>query len=183
MKQALLQMTVSLALALLGCEKSQEKPASKESAKPAASNQSASAKPSAPTKGEPGHEGHDPATQKKPTAPSGQPGHSGAVVELASTKIGAYEVRASRDAGDIKPGGDAPIDVWVDGGVGKAAAVRFWIGTQDARGSIKAKAEIEEGHWHTHTAIPDPLPSGSMLWVEIEDEKGVKVAGSFDMKH
>jgi hypothetical protein len=85
----------------------------------------------------------------------------------------------------VKAGGEAPIDVWVTGGP-KVAAVRFWIGTEDAKGSLKAKAVIENAdqpnHWHTHAEIPDPLPAGSKLWVEIEAEGGAKSVISFDLK-
>lgn len=132
--------------------------------------------------------------EKKPSSPSGQAptptagspagGHHGKVIELGTATAGAYSVRASRDEGEIKPGGDAPIDVWVTGGPAKVVGVRFWIGSGDAKGSIKAKAEIEipaePDHWHTHAEIPDPMPAGSKLWVEIEDEKGMKHVASFD---
>jgi hypothetical protein len=64
--------------------------------------------------------------------------------------------------------------------------VRFWIGRQDAAGSIKARAEIEDpaepNHWHTHAEVPDPLPSDSKLWVELEIEGQGKEVGSFDLK-
>lgn len=121
-----------------------------------------------------GHDDHDHAGH----------GDHGPVTELGEKPIAAFKVKASRD-GDITPGGDAPVDVWItpDAPSGaKVAAVRFWIGTQDAKGSIKAKAEIESDNWHTHVEVPDPLPSGSMLWVEIEDASGAVSAGSFDLK-
>jgi hypothetical protein len=132
-----------------------------------------------------------PTPAPKPAQPAANPttpGHSdhGGMIELGSTTIGPYTVRASRDAGDIKPGGDAPIDVWVTGDSPKVTAVRFWIGTQDGAGSVKAKADIEDpkepNHWHTHAEVPEPLPAGSKLWVEIEDDKGVKTTGSYDLK-
>jgi hypothetical protein len=111
--------------------------------------------------------------------------HSGKVIELGSSKIGPWSVRASRDEAPIKAGGDAPIDVWVDG-TPKVAAVRFWIGTEDAKGSVKARAQIEfpdqPNHWHTHAEVPSPLPAGSRVWVEIEDERGAKSTGSFELK-
>jgi hypothetical protein len=110
-------------------------------------------------------------------------GHSGEVVELGSAVIDAFNVRASRDKVEFKAGGDAPVDVWIDGGVGQGVtAVRFWIGVQDAKGSIKAKAAIEDGKWHTHVEIPSPLPEGSKLWVEVETSGGKKSPGSFDLK-
>jgi len=109
-------------------------------------------------------------------------GHGGEVVELGTGTFGEFSLRAARDKVEFKPGGEAPIDVWVDGGVGKGVtAVRFWIGTPDAKGSVKAKAAIEDGKWHAHVEIPSPIPAGSKLWVEIEDAAGKKTAGSFDL--
>jgi len=104
--------------------------------------------------------------------------HHGETVELGEQKLGATTVKASRD-GEVTAGGDVPIDVWIDGGLGEASAVRFWIGTQDAAGSIKAKAGDEEGHWHTHAEVPSPLPDGSMLWVEITAKDGTTSVISF----
>lgn len=120
------------------------------------------------------------------TKPSDAPSHH-KVIELGSRTMGPYSVRAARDEGVITPGKDAPIDVWVDGpSASKVAAVRFWIGTEDAKGSVKARAQIEfpdqPNHWHTHAEIPSPLPAGSHLWVEIEDDNGVKSTGSFELK-
>jgi hypothetical protein len=155
-----LNMTLLLAVswALIGCERSSDKPATTTS-KPATS-------PSKPQDDQVAHSGH-----------------GAEAVELGSATIGAFNVRASRDKGEIKPGGDAPIDVWIDNGVGKGVtAVRFWIGTQDAKGSIKAKADIEDGKWHTHVEIPSPMPEGSKLWVEIEGSDAKKSAVSFDLK-
>jgi len=106
--------------------------------------------------------------------------HHGPTTELGATTIGGFAVKASRD-GDITPGGDAPIDVWITGGTAKVAAVRFWIGTQNARGSIKARAELEKDNWHTHAEIPSPLPEGSQLWVEIETDAGERHVGAFDL--
>lgn len=113
-----------------------------------------------------------------------QPGHShGETTALGEQAAGGFTVRASRD-GDVTPGGDVPIDVWVTGGDSKVAAVRFWIGAEDAAGSVKARAANETGptHWHTHAEAPTPMPEGSRLWVEIEREGGEKVVTGFDLK-
>lgn len=126
----------------------------------------------------------DAAEPKKDAAgePKTEPGHGGEVIELGDTTIDGMKVRTSRDKGEIKAGGDAPIDIWIDGGLGSAASVRFWIGIESAKGSLKAKAEDENGHWHTHGQIPDPLPADSKLWVEIEHKDGKKSLVSFDLK-
>ena len=126
------------------------------------------------------HSDHDDATA------SGGAGHGGAIIELGSATIGAFPVRASRDQGEIKAGGDAPIDVWLTGGdLSSVTAVRFWIGTESGAESVKAKADIEipaePNHWHTHAEVPSPIPAGSKLWVEIESA-GQKQIGSFELK-
>jgi hypothetical protein len=115
-------------------------------------------------------------------------GHGVAVIQLGESKIGSFDVKATRDQGEIVAGKDAPIDVTVTPSAGstvKAVAVRFWIGTEDAKGSVKAKADIENpaepNRWHTHAEVPNPLPTGGKLWVEIEDDKGGNVVGSFDL--
>jgi hypothetical protein len=115
--------------------------------------------------------------------------HGGPVIDLGTGTIGAFSVKATRDQGQIVAGKDAPVDTTVtpaSGGTAKAVAVRFWIGTEDGKGSVKAKADIEDpkepNRWHTHAEIPNPLPAGSKLWVEIEDDKGAIVTGSFDLK-
>ncbi|HBS28410.1 MAG TPA: hypothetical protein DEB06_02930 [Phycisphaerales bacterium] len=120
----------------------------------------------------------------------GHHGHGGAVIELGEAALGSFVLRATRDKGDIVPGKDAPIDVIVaptgPGSTAKVVAVRFWIGTEDAKGSVKALAEIEDPseptRWHTHAEIPNPLPAGGALWVQIEDEQGVTSAVSFDLR-
>jgi len=110
------------------------------------------------------------------------PGHGGGVIELGETTVGGMKVRASRDVGEFKAGGDSPVDIWIDGGLGNASGVRFWIGTEDAKGSLKAKTAVEDGHWHTHGEIPDPLPVDSKLWVEIEHSDGKNSMVSFDLR-
>ena len=182
MKRTLSLVSLILSVAVLGCEKAEDKQATKEASKPAAMTPPGGAKPAVAKKDDHGHEGHDHAAEEK-SASGGHAGHGGEVIPLGTAKVGAFEVRASRDKGDIKPGGDAPVDVWIDGGVGKGVTtVRFWIGTEDAKGSIKAKADIEDGKWHTHTEVPSPIPAGSKLWVEIEETGGKKTLGSFDLK-
>jgi hypothetical protein len=124
--------------------------------------------------------GHDhAAASQDPTKPNDGHEH-GTTTELGEQEAGGFKVKASRD-GSVKAGVDAAIDVWVNGG--KAGnAVRFWIGTEDAKGSIKTKAEVEVDHWHTHAEVPNPLPAGSKLWVEVDGDGGAKAVVSFDLK-
>lgn len=164
MKNAFVLVVFSVAVAGLGCEKASNQPGAKEAPSPASKAPEVASPPAS-------------------AVPSGVGGHGGPVVELGSSRLDSFDVRASRDAGAITPGGDAPIDVWIDGGVGEGVtAVRFWIGVEDAKGSVKAKADIEDGKWHTHAEIPSPLPAESKLWVEIEKEGGQKSRGSYELK-
>jgi hypothetical protein len=130
-----------------------------------------------------------PAANNAASAPAKDDHHGGPVIDLGTGFIGAFSVNATRDQGQIVAGKDAPIDVTVtpaSGGTAKAVGVRFWVGTEDGKGSVKAKADIEDpkepNRWHTHAEIPNPIPAGSKLWVEIEDDKGALVTGSFDLK-
>ena len=124
------------------------------------------------------HADHDHDHDHAAPAAAEDAGHAhGATTQLGEQELGGYKIKASRD-GDVKAGGDVPIDVWVTGGA-KIASVRFWIGTEDAKGSLKAKAEIETDNWHTHAEVPNPLPADSKLWVEIEAEGGAKTLAGF----
>lgn len=130
--------------------------------------------------------GEDPAPHAPPPADGGQPGGgdhgANGVVQMGEQTIAGHQVKAARDgAGPL--GADAPVDIWVDGGTGGMASCRFWIGTEDGKGSVKAKADVEVDHWHTHAEVPQPLPAGSKLWVELETAKGEKHRLSFELRN
>jgi hypothetical protein len=180
MKRIVLAFTTFVALAQCGCE--QKPPAPPAGANPGAGGNNPRVAPSVkPTP--------DGETNSAGSTHAAGASHDGEIVELGTTVIGEITVRASRDKGEIKPGGDAAFDVWLTTADGKPAtvsAVRIWIGTRDAKGSIKAKAEIEDrqqpNRWHTHAEVPNPLPEGAKLWVEAEQADGKKSAGSFELK-
>ncbi len=159
MNKSLLMLCVVLSsYAIWGCEKKAavEKPTGT----------------TAPAKDDHEHDGHD----HDHDHDEHEDGHEhGPTTQLGMVEAGGFSVKASRD-GDIKAGSDAPIDVWVTGGTGKPSAVRFWIGTQDAKGSVKAKAELEKDNWHTHVEVPSPLPADAKLWVEIEADGATSTA-------
>jgi hypothetical protein len=101
-------------------------------------------------------------------------------IRLGEVTVGALKLVATQDE-PIKPGSDGPFDVVITGG--KPKAVRFWVGTETAEESVKAKAEEETtDNWHTHAEVPDPLPAGSKFWVEVEPPSGEKFTRSFDLK-
>ncbi len=101
-------------------------------------------------------------------------------IPIGESSQAGLKLVATMDA-PVKPGGEGAFDVVITGG--KPKAVRFWVGTEDAKGSVKAKAEEETtDNWHTHAEVPDPLPAGSKLWVEVEPPTGETFKASFDLK-
>lgn len=97
---------------------------------------------------------------------------------LGAVVAGGYEVEALV-AGEVKAGEEAHVTVKVEGGEGTVAAVRVWVGAEDAAGSIKAKGETEEHGYHAHVEVPTNLSATDRLWVELEKEDGATVAVSF----
>ena len=122
--------------------------------------------------------GSSAATAPAPAATTAASEH--ARIPIGETTQAGLKLVATMDA-PVKPGGEGAFDVVITGG--KPKAVRFWVGTGDAKGSVKAKAEEETpGNWHTHAEVPDPLPPGSRFWVEVEPQTGDNFTASFDLK-
>lgn len=123
------------------------------------------------------------AAPSTPPAASSAPATAGAEharLPIGETTQAGLKLVATMDA-PVKPGGEGAFDVVITGG--KPKAVRFWVGTEDAKGSVKARAEEETpNNWHTHAEVPDPLPAGSKLWVEVEPPTGATFTVSFDLK-
>jgi hypothetical protein len=95
----------------------------------------------------------------------------GPMKDLGSAADGGYTVKAF--LGEVKPGSEPSVDLVIEGAAPEA--VRCWIGDAEARGAIKAKAELEGDHWHTHVEVPSPVPTGARLYVEIESAAGTTV--------
>jgi hypothetical protein len=130
---------------------------------------------------------HPPAA-KSPEPAAGKPAivdpHEGGPLALGEAAAGPYTIKAGRDAGPLKPGGEGHIDVDVTGA--PFAAVRVWIGAADGKGSMKGKGEVEfadrPNHRHAHAEVPDPLAPDAKLYVEVEAADGAKHVASFDLK-
>lgn len=153
----------AMVVPMIGCEKKAEQ----VPAKPAAGD---------------GHDhkpgdGHD----HKPGDDHDQGDDHGPKKELGSQTAAGMTVAAVQ-SGDVVAGGMGTFDVTVSGGTGKPAAVRMWIGAEDAKGSVKAKAEEEGSGWHAHVEVAKPIAPGSRLWVEIEATSGQKHVVGFDYK-
>ncbi|HYE05905.1 MAG TPA: hypothetical protein VEL07_10360 [Planctomycetota bacterium] len=112
-------------------------------------------------------------------------GHShGDEVALGTATMGEWQVTANR-IGEWKAGTDGAATVDLVPAKPAAKAVRVWIGTEDAAGSVKAKGEAETAHpggWHCHVAVPNPIPEGAAFWVAIEDDAGGRHKASFPLE-
>ena len=99
-------------------------------------------------------------------------------VPIGEKTVGGLKLVATQDA-PIRAGSEGAFDVVITGG--KPKAVRFWVGQENAEGSVKAKA-AEEGtdNWHTHVEVPSSLPPGSKFWVEVEPPAGPTFKAGFD---
>lgn len=104
-------------------------------------------------------------------------GH-GAAVELGSATIGAWTVEAER-LGEVVAGKEAVIELKLTPAQPAAAVARAWIGSENGRGSVKAKLEAEDGGFHGHLEVPAPLPADAKLWVSLQDAAGTQTLGSF----
>ena len=101
-------------------------------------------------------------------------------IPVGEATVGSLKLVATTDA-PVKAGGEGAFDLVITGGTPKA--VRFWVGTETAEGSVKAKAEEETAdNWHTHVEVPSPLPPAAKFWVEVEPPTGDKFTRSFDLK-
>lgn len=125
-------------------------------------------------------DGHD---HGKPAAGGAGGGHDdhghGEGGPIGTATIGAWTVAVS---GEVKAGSEAHLDIKLSGSTARPAAVRVWIGSQDGKGAMKQKADGDGKEYHAHADVPDPIPAGAQLWVEIDDGKGGKAVGGFAIK-
>jgi hypothetical protein len=101
-------------------------------------------------------------------------------IPLGEKTVDGLKLIATMDEA-VKPGGEGAFDLVITGG--KPKAVRFWVGTENAEGSVMAKADEETtDNWHTHAEVPNPIPPGSKFWAEVEPPTGETFKVSFDLK-
>lgn len=189
--RSLLALAAASALSLAACERKPE-PQPAPAPQP---NQPTPTSPTSPTNAKPptdhdsGHADAKPGDNHADDHMHADDHHHGPTTELGEQTVtdqagGNWTVRANRE-GDVTPGGDIPIDVWItpaQGNAAKITAVRFWVGIKSGRGSMKAKADLEKDNWHTHADIPNPLPEGSRLWIEFETDAAQTIQVEFDLK-
>ena len=114
------------------------------------------------------HAGHDHAAHA----------HShGEAVSLGTVAIGQQQVVLSA-AGALKPGGELHVELQFKPAVPAPKSVRVWIGPENGRGSLKAKAEAEKdapGEYAAHVEVPAALAADFQVWISVEPEAGEAV--------
>lgn len=123
-----------------------------------------------------GHEGHE-----HGPGDAAHEHHAGEQHDLGTAKVGEFEVKAAY-SGIITPGKKVDVDLAIQGERAKVVAIRAWIGAEDAKGSIKSRVASEGEHHHAEVEVPEPLPPGAAVWVEIETDQGARQSGSFALK-
>lgn len=91
---------------------------------------------------------------------------------LQPLKIGPYDVVPMYE----EELSDGHFNLKITGG--EVAAVREWVGPEDASGVAVVKTEIENDYHHGHVDMPDPIPADARLWIEIETPSGERLKGS-----
>lgn len=132
---------------------------------------------------EDGH-AHAPGDTHSATGDSGNAEHHddhGDTMPLGAIKLGGITVQVGQEKGPVEPGKDVGIDVTFEKGKPLPATVRGWLGTEDAKGSTKAKLSVDrDTTMHAHLEVPKPIPSGAKIWVEIDGASPAR--GSIDFK-
>lgn len=91
---------------------------------------------------------------------------------LGQAVLGAHTLAVFHE-GALVPGEEGHIDLDVAAGATLPEVVRGWIGVESGQGSRKARFEKESATTlHGHVEVPDPLPAGSSLWLEIDGTAG-----------
>lgn len=99
---------------------------------------------------------------------------------LGSAKAGDVTIEATQ-LGDLDEA-DQAFELALAEGSPQPKALRLWVGTETAEGSIKALAPSTAGKQEIHVEMPKPLPADAKLWVEAEQENGTSAVASFDLK-
>lgn len=117
-----------------------------------------------------------PGTTAGNQAPASQPNYDIPMTNFAPLKIGNYDVQPMFE--EVIENGHYNIKITG----GEVAAVRIWVGPEDASGVMVVKTEIENDYNHGHVEVPKPIPADARLWIEIETPTGEKLKGSTPLK-
>jgi hypothetical protein len=115
-------------------------------------------------------------------APTAGHDHAGEAHPLGSAAIGPYTVDVTQIGTARSGAAELAFEITVSGAA-TPSAVRAVVRTPDGAESLKVKADgIGAGRYHAHVGeLPDALPAGSQVAVEVADAAGAKFSAALDL--
>jgi hypothetical protein len=102
----------------------------------------------------------------------------GKAMAIGTVTPGAYTA-AIAATGAPAAGQTWHVELRLDPGPAAPRAIRLWVGAENGRGSVKAKAEADAaGEYSAHLEVPSPLAVDSRLWIALETADGQAAKGS-----
>jgi hypothetical protein len=112
-----------------------------------------------------------------PDEPAGHVHEHTERIALGDVKVGDLTISVFQVIPRIEAGKEGDFDLDFPAGKPLPGIVRGWIGAESGQGSMKAKFEKETAtRMHGHPEAPQPIPAGSMLWLEVETAGGTSKA-------
>lgn len=108
--------------------------------------------------------------------------HDGEHLELGTATTAGITYEAIQIGELDEDSHEQVIEIVLTEGSPRPAAARIWIGTEDAEGSVKTRAEGSGNMFDVHVELPESLPADSRLWVEMENSQGESATSSFELK-
>jgi hypothetical protein len=157
---------------------------------PKATNTPASTKPAASDHGHdhgPGADhAHDAPASTKPAAldhghdhgPGADHAHgtpAAGTHDLGTVTVAEYALKVTQTS-PVTAGKEADFALTLAGGTGEPKAIRLWIGVESAEGSTKVRTHKHGSKMEAHVEVPNPIPAGAKLWIEVETTEGRKAA-------
>ena len=100
------------------------------------------------------------------------PHEHGERVSLGEAKVGGLTLTVFRLA-KLEPGHELDLDLDFPAGTALPGTLRGWIGSESGTGSMKTLFHKDTAtRMHGHCEVPNPLPEGSRLWLELEGSSG-----------
>jgi len=121
--------------------------------------------------------------ERAPATPASKPAEASHVhtqrTDLGEVTIGAHVLHVFQVV-KLVPGQEGDFDLDFAPGKPLPTTVRAWIGIESGVGSRKVRFEKEtEARMHGHPEVPNPVPAGSKLWLDVEGVGKAAVTISF----
>lgn len=101
-----------------------------------------------------------------------------AIHKLGRKEIGSFTVSVIM-VGEAEAGGKVMFDVKLIDAREDPKALRAWIGDENVNDDGKKSMIKGEKTYSLEYTVPDPIPTGAKVWIEVETESG-KVRGAYE---